>query len=165
MIESFFHGKSSGFDPLVIYMRSIMCKQLGGITKIQSDNMDLSKIYLFDSGIPRDGEISIPQVIDHLEGIGSDKYITLQNTLIRQLKYAGSLESSFKEVSVFQLKNLGHLIPDVLKELWQIGIEKGDFYFKLCGAGGGGYYLCYVVKKEWSPEIPFELIPIHIRLN
>ena len=33
------------------------------------------------------------------------------------------------------------MIPEKFHELWYEGIKTNDFYFKLCGSGGGGYIL------------------------
>ena len=33
------------------------------------------------------------------------------------------------------------MIPLTMRKYFKYGIERGDFYLKLCGSGGGGYIL------------------------
>ena len=40
------------------------------------------------------------------------------------------------------------MIPQQFHELWQKGIDSGDYYLKLCGSGGGGYILGFTPDYE-----------------
>ncbi|HRO72047.1 MAG TPA: hypothetical protein PK611_00075 [Saprospiraceae bacterium] len=43
------------------------------------------------------------------------------------------------------------MIPDGFKNIWLKGLESGNYFLKLCGAGGGGMIL------GWSPGIDLDL--------
>jgi len=40
------------------------------------------------------------------------------------------------------------MIPADIKPLWQKGLEDDSYYFKLSGAGGGGYFLVHTRDKH-----------------
>ena len=53
------------------------------------------------------------------------------------------------------------MIIDRLMPFWQEGLTKGDYFIKLCGTGGGGYYLIYIVNEEaLQSTLPFQLVPL-----
>ena len=35
------------------------------------------------------------------------------------------------------------MIPEKLKNKWKEGIKNESYYMKLCGSGGGGFFLAY----------------------
>jgi len=45
------------------------------------------------------------------------------------------------ELSQFQIANFKEMIPDNINNTWEQGLESGCFTMKLCGSGGGGYFL------------------------
>ena len=56
----------------------------------------------------------------------------------------GDIKSLFrntKQLSRLVLSHFKPMIPKKLHELWALGIEPNDYYLKLCGSGGGGYFL------------------------
>jgi len=52
-------------------------------------------------------------------------------------------DKSFKEISQIQLESFRDMIPASVISVWEKGLYNDDYYFKLSGAGGGGYYLVY----------------------
>ncbi len=75
-----------------------------------------------------------------------------------------NLDSFFKELknlSALQLEYFREMILPEYEPLWKQGLESGEFYLKLCGAGGGGYLLGFAtnrqaiqkLKKEYRFEI------------
>jgi mevalonate kinase len=62
------------------------------------------------------------------------------------------LLEKFKELSVFQYEHFSPMIPKLYKEMWEDGIETGDYYLKLCGAGGGGFILGITKDLGKLPE-------------
>ena len=53
-------------------------------------------------------------------------------------------ERSWRVISEFQLKHLSKMIPSSMMDNWREGLRKDHYFFKLCGAGGGGLFLVYV---------------------
>jgi mevalonate kinase len=51
------------------------------------------------------------------------------------------LFDNMKKLSKLLLDNFSPMIPNVFHKLWKEGIESNAYYLKLCGSGGGGYYL------------------------
>jgi mevalonate kinase len=51
------------------------------------------------------------------------------------------LEHNFKRLSKFQYEHFQGMIPKLYRDEWLKGIESNQFYFKLCGAGGGGFLM------------------------
>ncbi|MBC8173912.1 MAG: mevalonate kinase, partial [Chitinophagales bacterium] len=47
----------------------------------------------------------------------------------------------------FQLTYFDFAIPEEIKNVWAEGLQSGDKIFKLCGAGGGGFMICFSVKN------------------
>jgi mevalonate kinase len=51
------------------------------------------------------------------------------------------LFTNIKQLSKVVLGNFKPMIPQQFHQLWQKGLDTGDYYLKLCGSGGGGYIL------------------------
>lgn len=150
-LESFFHGTSSGLDPLNCYIKSPLLIQKGAIRKVgipQSRDNGKSAIFLIDSGKP--GKTG-PLVNLFLKKCQQPEYkhkveknlIPLTDRII-ELLIAGEHQEFYNalgELSNFQVKNFEPMIPPHLQNLWRKGLSDSDFYLKLCGSGGGGFLL------------------------
>jgi mevalonate kinase len=44
-------------------------------------------------------------------------------------------------------------IPSKVKKIWQEGLDTKSFYMKLCGAGGGGFFLIYSEARPILTDI------------
>ena len=151
-MESFFHGKSSGLDPLNSYLSlPILINSQDNIesTSIPSQNTDgKGAVFLLDSGIT--GETA-PMVQIFMEKMKQEGFRSmLKNQFIKHTDACvedfvnGNVKSLFgnlKQLSHVVLDNFKPMIPAKFHELWQHGIESNDYYLKLCGSGGGGYIL------------------------
>ena len=148
LMESFFHGQSSGFDPLISYLdRPILKKKNGALIELERTPSFTMDCYLLDSGSPREGKSTITEFIKRAQANKTtfNKIIELNNQLIGSFIHEDKLK--FKEtlikVSQFQFEHMDFMIPDHLKEHWQSGIENGESIYKICGAGGGGYFFLF----------------------
>ena len=151
-MESFFHGKSSGLDPLNSYLSIpilINSKdniEATGIPAQQSDGK--GAVFLLDSGII--GETA-PMVSLFMESMKQEGFRSmLKNQFIKHTDACvddflkGDIKSLFrntKQLSKVVLNNFKPMIPKQFHELWKKGIDTNDYYLKLCGSGGGGYIL------------------------
>lgn len=151
-MESFFHGKSSGLDPLNSYLSlPILINSKDNIesTSIPSQNSEgKGAVFLLDSGST--GETA-PMVQLFMEKMKHEGFRNmLKNQFIKHTDACvedfvnGNVKSLFgnlKQLSHVVLDNFKPMIPVKFHQLWKQGIESNDYYLKLCGSGGGGYIL------------------------
>jgi mevalonate kinase len=151
-MESFFHGMSSGLDPLNSYLSlPILINSQDNIesTSIPSQNTEgKGAVFLLDSGST--GETA-PMVQLFMEKMKQEGFrAMLKNQFIKHTDACvedfvnGNVKSLFgnlKQLSHVVLDNFKPMIPAKFHQLWQQGIETNDYYLKLCGSGGGGYIL------------------------
>lgn len=151
-MESFFHGKSSGLDPLNSYLSLpilINSKDHIEATGIPSQKAEgKGAVFLLDSGIV--GETA-PMVSIFMENMKNEGFRSmLKHQFIKHTDACvddflkGDMKSLFKntkQLSKVVLNNFKPMIPAQFHELWKKGIETNDYYLKLCGSGGGGYIL------------------------
>jgi mevalonate kinase len=151
-MESFFHGKSSGLDPLNSYLSlPILINSSSDIESadIPSQTADgKGAVFLLDSGIT--GETA-PMVHIFMEKMKQEGFRNmLKNQFIKQTDACvadflkGDVKSLFgnvKELSKVVLDNFKPMIPAEFHKLWKKGIDTNAYYLKLCGSGGGGYML------------------------
>jgi mevalonate kinase len=151
-MEAFFHGKSSGLDPLNSYLSiPILINSQDNIeaTGIPSQQpLGKGAVFLLDSGTT--GETA-PMVRIFMENM---KHEGFRNMLKEQfIKHTdacvddflnGDIKSLFKNTKQLSKVVLNHfkpMIPKQFHELWKKGLETNEYYLKLCGSGGGGYIL------------------------
>lgn len=158
-MESFFHGKSSGLDPLNSYLSlPILINSQDNIesTSIPSQNQaGKGAVFLLDSGII--GETA-PMVQIFMEQMKNEGFRNmLKNQFIKHTDacvedfISGNMKSLFgnlKHLSHVVLDNFKPMIPVEFHKLWKQGIDTNDYYLKLCGSGGGGYILGFTEDIE-----------------
>src|SRR6218665_3111055 len=158
-MESFFHGKSSGLDPLNSYLSiPILINSKDNIqtTGIPTQSLDgKGAVFLLDSGIIGETAPMISIFMESLKDKGFRamlknqfvKYtdICIDNFLHGDMK---SLIGNTKKLSKVVLNNFKPMIPEQFHAIWQQGIDTNDYYLKLCGSGGGGYILGFTEDLE-----------------
>ena len=151
-MESFFHGKSSGLDPLNSYLSlPILISSQNDIeaTGIPSQNTSgHGAVFLLDSGMV--GETA-PMVQLFMQKMKEEGFrAMLKNQFIKHTDACvedflkGDIKSLFrntKQLSKVVLNHFKPMIPKKFHQLWASGIESNAYYLKLCGSGGGGYIL------------------------
>jgi mevalonate kinase len=152
LMESFFHGKSSGLDPLNSYLSLpilIHSKDQIETTGIplQSSN-GKGAVFLIDSG---ESSETAPMVDIFFKSMKNTNYnrviredfIRITDSCVDNF-LAGDFKSLFfdiKNLSKVVLENFKPMIPLNFHKIWAKGIESNDYFLKLCGSGGGGYIL------------------------
>ncbi len=158
-MESFFHGKSSGLDPLNSYLSlPILINSKDNIesTSIPSQNKKgKGAVFLLDSGMT--GETA-PMVQIFMENMKQEGFRNMiKNQFIKHTDACvedflnGNVKSLFgnlKQLSHVVLDHFKPMIPSKFHQLWKQGIETNDYYLKLCGSGGGGYILGFTQDLE-----------------
>jgi len=162
-IESYFHGQSSGLDPLNSYVGlplAISSENEIMITKLPSAKPE-SKcgFFIIDSGKPSDtGDfIKIFKNLFNENGFDdsfNQNFILPTNNCVNSLiNYEfSSLSKNFKTISKFTLDRLSPMIPKNFNKIWKIGLESENYFLKLCGSGGGGYIIGFSVNLQIAKE-------------
>ena len=162
-MESFFHGKSSGLDPLNSYLSiPILINSKDNIEATGIPTQSLTgkgAVFLLDSGIV--GETA-PMVTIFMENLKDQGFRTmLKNQFVKYTdacveNFLGgdikSLFSNTKKLSKVVLNNFKPMIPEQFHGIWQNGIDTNDYYLKLCGSGGGGYILGFTQDLEKAKQ-------------
>ena len=162
-MESFFHGKSSGLDPLNSYLSlPILINSKDNIepTGIPSQSTQgKGAVFLIDSGIIGETAPMVNIFMENLKDQGFRKMLKSQfikhtdacveNFLKGDVK---SLFENTKKLSKVVLNNFKPMIPEQFHQVWQKGIDSNDYYLKLCGSGGGGYILGFTQDLEKAKQ-------------
>lgn len=158
-MESFFHGKSSGLDPLNSYLSLpllIHSKNSIEPTGIPSQNPEgKGAVFLLDSGVVGETAPMVSIFMQNMEQesfrlMMKDHFIKYTDQCIEDFLH-GNLRSLFthtKKLSHLVLNNFKPMIPEKFHALWKKGLETNDYYLKLCGSGGGGYILGFTEDLE-----------------
>lgn len=151
-MESYFHGASSGLDPLNSYLSlPILINSAESIeaTGIPMQNLvGNGAIFLLDSGIVKETAPMVQLFMESLKDQGfrtmiKNEFLKYTDACIADFLNgdAKGLFANIKQLSKTVYNNFKPMIPEGFHELWQKGIESNDYYLKLCGSGGGGYIL------------------------
>jgi len=158
-MESFFHGKSSGLDPLNSYLSiPILINSKDNIEAAgipSQKNEGKGAVFLLDSGISGETAPMVSIFMDNMKQEGFRNM--LKNQFIKHTDACvddflkGDIKSLFentKQLSKVVLNHFKPMIPNQFHDLWKNGIETNEYYLKLCGSGGGGYILGFTENIE-----------------
>ncbi|WP_139958521.1 mevalonate kinase family protein [Flavicella sediminum] len=158
LMESFFHGKSSGLDPLNSYLSLPIL--INSSTNVEPTGIPYQKegkaaVFLLDSKIIGETEPMVSIFMNKMKNEGFRKMFSeefakhtdscIEDFLVGDVK---SLFSNMKSLSKVVLENFKPMIPSAFHKLWKQGIDSNDYYLKLCGSGGGGYILGFAKDYE-----------------
>ena len=174
-MESYFHGESSGVDPLNCYLGSpILIKSQNEIhiTKIPDQNvLGYGGIFILDSGNSSDTFSLVSLFYKKMED--ENFSLMMKNQFMKYSKMCinefinGDFNSLFKSVKILSeitLNNFQPMIPKKFIRLWKKGLSTNDYIFKLCGSGGGGFLLGFTLDitktfktlKDYKKEIIYK---------
>lgn len=158
LMESFFHGNSSGLDPLNSYLSLpilINSKDHIEATGIPYQKQGKAAVFLLDSKIIGETEPMVTLFMNKMKQEGFRKMFSeefaihtdscIDNFLKGDVK---SLFGNMRQLSKVVLENFKPMIPSAFHKLWKQGIDSNDYYLKLCGSGGGGYILGFAKDYE-----------------
>lgn len=157
-MESFFHGTSSGIDPLICFMNiplHIKSKQDISTIGLPDGCNGNGAIFLINSGIPGNTEPMVKVFFEKLKHEGfrktlRDEFIHYNNSCIQAFikKEFGNMFHHLKKLSSWALEHLQPMIPKHILDIWEKGLETNLYYLKLCGSGGGGFILGFTEDFE-----------------
>jgi len=149
-MESYFHGKSSGLDPLVSFYDKPVLINGGKASLIDESYMNHLrnyKISLIDSGVKRKTEHFVNLFNEKLVNPEwKQKYIEeilpLNNALIDQYLKNETFDFviNWKKLSELSLHYYKEMIIPSIETNWNSLYNKNN-YIKINGAGGGGFYI------------------------
>ncbi|MBE0649812.1 MAG: mevalonate kinase [Bacteroidales bacterium] len=172
-MESFFHGKSSGLDPLICYFqKSITINPDGELSLVTGKPFhkeDRGAVFILDSGqqgethkMVRDFAVKCKNS-DFLRRV-QEELIPATNQCIKNW-ISGEKESFFNNIenlSSLTVNFLTPMVPNGFESIWKNGLENNDYYLKLCGSGGGGMILGFTrhwaKAKELLRDYPVHLV-------
>ncbi|HOI87523.1 MAG TPA: hypothetical protein PLV51_06650 [Lentimicrobium sp.] len=179
-LESYFHGTSSGMDPLncyikhplLIHNRKDVC--MVGIPRNKHDKK--GAIFLINTGSP--GKTG-PLVNMFLEKCKLDEFgkrvknemIPLNDACIKSLIKGETSRffNTLRDLSGFLFDNLEPMIPEAFRKIWRYGLDTQSYYLKLCGSGGGGFLLGFTEDYEKAKEElhrqHVDIIPVYKNLQ
>jgi len=162
-MESFFHGKSSGLDPLNSYLSiPILINSKDNIeaTGIPSQIANgKNAVFLLDSGIIGETAPMVSIFMESMKQEGfrnmlKDQFIKHTDACVDDF-LKGDIKSLFKNTKRLSKVVLNHfkpMIPQEFHALWKKGIQTNEYYLKLCGSGGGGYILGFTKDIDKAKE-------------
>ena len=172
-MESFFHGKSSGLDPLNSYLSlPILIHSKDDIesTSIPSQHTEgKGAVFLLDSGTTGETAPMVQIFMEKMKEEGfrkiiREKFIKYTDACVEDF-VNGNVKSLFGNIKYLSHVVLDHFKPMIPKEfhsLWKKGIDTNDYYLKLCGSGGGGYILGFTrdidKARKALKDYPLEVV-------
>lgn len=178
VIESHFHGASSGIDPLISYLDlPILIDQKGELIPVQlPSNLEYGRgsigkgaIFLLNTGRSRKTEPLVNLFLEKCKSKAFNEDCMEQILPVTNNCITSFLEGRFEELSKpfeclsrLQYEFFLPMIPTFYQDVWRQGLEQGDFLLKLCGAGGGGFLLgfCDDFKKVSKQLEEHEIRPL-----
>ena len=157
-MESFFHGTSSGIDPLICYLNlPLLINSKTDISTVGLPEQKEGKgaIFLVNSGAPGETAPMVQIFFEKLKQEGfrktlKEEFIKYNNACIDAFVKGdvNPLFANLKSLSTWAFLHFKPMIPQRLVDAWQYGIQTNSYYLKLCGSGGGGYILGFTKDYE-----------------
>lgn len=162
-LESYFHGTSSGMDPLICYMNlPILVENRENVGKVSLPKEEVGKgaIFLIDSGITGETGPMIQIFFEKLKNEGfrktlKEEFIRYNNACIDAFlkKDMNPFFRNMKKLSVWAYEHFRPMIPENVFNAWKKGLDSNAYYLKLCGSGGGGYILGFTKDYEKAEKM------------
>ncbi len=157
LLESYFHGNSSGLDPLCCLMAQPLLVESDGQIKVLEpfSQQEQLVVYLLDSRCS--GKTAPLVSYFHQQMRHQSFYKKVKHQWLPAVDGAIKgfmnnnqplLFESIRAISTFQFANLQPMVPESLAKDWKHGLTTGDFTMKLCGSGGGGFSLLFANNSQ-----------------
>lgn len=150
-LESYFHGKSSGIDPLICYLKlPVLIKSKSDVNTIgiPEEKEGEGAIFLMNTGQTGETQGMVNIFMERMKQEGFRNMIKKDFKKYNDQCISAFLEGetqplfdSLKHLSSLVLQNFKPMIPSNFQKYWEDGLESNAYYLKLCGSGGGGFIL------------------------
>ncbi|HXH18484.1 MAG TPA: hypothetical protein VNJ07_05325 [Chitinophagales bacterium] len=162
-MESHFHGRSSGMDPLICYLNLPVLIQsktnIGTVALPEEHKEGKGAIFLIDTGMPGRTRPLVQWFLEKCKSKAflktfHEHYVPYNDQCIRDFLKGETKDLFYNlyHISKFMLENLHPMIPKLFRKVWEKGLETKAYYLKLCGSGGGGFLLGFTENLELAKE-------------
>ncbi|MBL7808506.1 MAG: hypothetical protein JNN28_11850 [Saprospiraceae bacterium] len=165
-MEGYFHGNSSGIDPLTSFMATpVLIRRKTEVELVTSSSWkgDEPIVFLIDSTLPRKSQTMIDWFLAQSKKEEFADFLNNQYLIAHQLMVASWLKAdasgfwqNLETISSCQFHYFSPMIPATIRTVWENSLEHREFTLKICGAGGGGFVLGFARKKSLIPKLPPE---------
>jgi mevalonate kinase len=172
MLESYFHGKSSGLDPLISYLNKPLL--IDSQKRINKVNFDFSQVGLSFALVDTQTTGATGPLVQHFLELYQNpefrlafdrQFLPANNGCIESLLNADRQKFLLylDQLVSFQLQHLSRMIPGNFHSIVSEA-QKNSVYIKLLGSGGGGFLLAIAEQErylnDWSvmTGIPLTLV-------
>ncbi len=154
-LESFFHGNSSGIDPLVSYFKQPIL--LGDKITLLNQSFypdDSYAIFLIDTGTARKTDNLVQQFLSNCKDstymASVQQMVSYSNTCVNAIieDHRDLFFQHLSDLSTVQYSLFRSILQPTLLTFWKQGFQSGNYFVKLCGSGGGGFLLAFVKNDE-----------------
>lgn len=156
-LENYFHGASSGIDPLICYLENavlLRSKTEAEVVQLPKKKTGDVEILLLNTKIARQTAPLVTIFLENCKDVDFDERCKTELCLYSDACITAFLEGNQTElwknialVSAFQMKYFKPMIPEKYQAFWEKGLKTKTYYMKLCGAGGGGFILVFTKNK------------------
>ncbi|MBB4805594.1 mevalonate kinase [Chryseobacterium defluvii] len=163
LMESYFHGRSSGIDPLICYMNlPILIENKESVDKVAIPESEEGKgaIFLIDSGMTGETGPMVQIFFEKMKTEGfrktlKEEFIRYNNACIEAFlkKDMNPFFRNLKKLSNWAYEHFRPMIPESIFNVWKKGLDSNAYYLKLCGSGGGGYILGFTKDYEKAEKM------------
>jgi len=172
LLESYFHGKSSGMDPLISFLNQPLLIDSGN--NVQKVNFDLNESGLAISLVDTKTTGATGPLVQHfLDQYYSIEFkntvdswlIPINNTCIESLLNSDkkAFFNALEKLIHFQLEYFRRMIPENFHSIIQEALEEKVF-IKLLGSGGGGFLIAFAespnVMEKWKEKKSIDLLKV-----
>ena len=172
-IESYYHGTSSGIDPLCCYLnKPVHFDGDVAYPVYVPASPPGSGFFLLDTGSPGMTGPMIDyfktrlQDSEFLDMINAEMIPLIERNIELLLESDSRLEKNMQKLSEIQYTHFRRMIPEAFHRIWQYGLQAGMFSLKLCGSGGGGYVIGYtsnwIETMQYFAKPGLELLPLKV---
>ncbi|MGI9159348.1 MAG: mevalonate kinase family protein [Saprospiraceae bacterium] len=168
-MESWFHGQSSGLDPLTSYLNCpLRITRQAGVQIFEGaawKQDEAPMVFLLDSGVPRQTGTLVRWFLDAQKtadfgGMLRQEYLPAHTQLMDAWGQAdpAAFWPALHTISRLQIAHYTPMIPAGLRDFWTANLQNPDVAFKICGAGGGGFLLGFARTRAAATAVAPEII-------
>lgn len=164
-MEVFFHGKSSGMDPLCIYLNQ--AHRISGhrpphpVSIPEAGANEALNIFLVDTGRSSSTGPLVKLFLEKMKdpvyaGKAGKTYNHLNRICIDETVSNGlsaNMMPQLRNLSMLESEIFRTMIPDLILPLWYRGVMYDRYVLKLLGSGGGGYLLGFTLFSDETRKI------------
>lgn len=172
-MESFFHGASSGIDPLTSYLNAPLLIQnkteISIATQLPWRQAPL--VFLIDTQTPRQTGPLVQWFLEQSKNAIFAAQLTAELLPAHEAMVRAWLDADaagfwvhLRRVSHFQFEHFQPMVPRNMRTVWEQSFDHQEISLKICGAGGGGFMLGFAqsrdalesIRQAFPVILPFE---------